>query len=94
MSAKNRNLFIIFCFFVLITACSSGPSIQSVKDDKVIISTQPESFVEAYGMAQKECQKNEKSALYIAEPSSSLKQLAFNCVGQAVEATPEQDTPQ
>lgn len=92
MNSKNRNLFIIFCFFVLITACSSGPSIQSAKEDQVIISASPKSFVEAYGMAQKECSKNDKSASYIAEPSSSLKKVAFSCVGQKVEPVAETQT--
>ncbi len=92
MNSINRNLLVIFCFFVLITACSGGPSIQSAKEDQVIISAPPKSFVEAYGMAQKECSKNDKSALYIAEPTNSLKKVAFNCVGQTVEPVAETQT--
>lgn len=77
---------------MIFTACSSGPSIQSANQDKVIISAQPESFVEAYEMAQNECNKNDKTALYVADPSSSLKKVEFNCVGQAVEAVTETQT--
>lgn len=89
MDSKNRNLFIIFCSFVLITACSSGPSIKSAKDDKVIISAIPENFLEAYQLAQKECKKNDKSASYIADPASDLKEVAFDCVGEETEAVVE-----
>lgn len=89
MDSKNRNLFIIFCSFVLITACSSGPSIKSVKDDKVIVSALPKNFLEAYQLAQKECKENDKSASYIADPASSLKEVAFDCVGQEIETVTE-----
>jgi hypothetical protein len=89
MTSKSRNLFIIISFLVLFAACSGGPSIQSVKDDKVTISAAPEDFLEAYEMAQKECKINNKSASYIADQTSSLKTVAFDCIGEEVDTVAE-----
>jgi hypothetical protein len=81
MRTQNKNIGTILCFFILITACSNGPSIRSVKNDKVVISVEPKSFVEAYDLAQKECQKTDQNATYIADAAISLKEVVFDCVG-------------
>ena len=92
MAFKSRNLFIIISLLLLFVACSGGPSIQSVKDDKVTLSAAPEDFLEAYGMAQKECKINNKSASYIADQTSSLNTVAFDCVGEEVDTVAEAET--
>ena len=86
MNTQNRNLFVTFCFIVSIAGCSNGPSIQSVTDDKVVISAQPEAFVQAFELARKECQKSDKFAQYISDETTSLKEVAFNCVAPETEA--------
>ena len=90
MKSQNRSLFVIFCFIVLITACSNQPTIQSVTSDKVVIKAPPEKFVDAYDMAKKECEKNTKQAQYITDDTAGLEVVAFNCVGEEVEVATEE----
>jgi len=88
MNTPNRIIFVIICFLMLITACSNGPTILSATADKVVIKAQPESFVAAYEVAQKECKKdteNIKNAKYIADETTGLKEVAFNCVDEQEE---------
>lgn len=85
MNTQNRNLLVIFCFIVLITGCSNHASITSVTSDKVVIKAPPEEFVDAYGVAQKECQKNTKNAKYETDETTALEVVAFNCVGEEAE---------
>lgn len=93
MNTGNRRLFIIACYILLITGCSNEPSIKSATADKVIISGPPEMFTPAYELANKECEKNTKTAQYIQDHSTSLKEVAFNCVGpETEEATVEAAT--
>ncbi|HIF50391.1 MAG TPA: hypothetical protein EYQ42_02460 [Thiotrichaceae bacterium] len=80
MNSLYRNLFVIFSFITLITACSSQISVDDVTDNKVVISAPPEKFTEAYDMAKRECQKNTKIAQYITDETSDLNEVAFNCI--------------
>ncbi len=97
MNTRYRNLFLIFCFIVLITGCSNQASIKSATDDKVVIKAQPKYFTEAYYMAQKECQKNTNNAKYVTDETAELGVVAFDCVGQEVEteavSTETEETP-
>ena len=92
MNTRNRNIFIIFCVFVLITACSNQLSIKSVSDDKVVISGPPEEFVNAFGLAKKQCEKNNKFAQYVPDETASLQEVTFNCVGEEAAVEPQIDT--
>lgn len=82
MNTRNRNLFAIISFIVLIAGCSNEPSIKSVTGDKVVISGHPEKFVDAVDMARKECQKNDKVAEYIPDEKAALDVVEFKCVSQ------------
>jgi hypothetical protein len=86
MKTRNRNLFVICCFILLITACSNEPSIKSATADKVIIGGPPEKYTTAYELAKNECQKNSKKAQYIPDDTTDLKEVAFKCVGDEAEA--------
>jgi len=93
MNTRYINIFVIFCFIVLITGCSNQASIKSATPDKVVIKAQPNNFTEAYQMAQKECQKNTKDAEYIPDDIPGLEEVAFNCVGEEV-ATETEEAPE
>jgi hypothetical protein len=95
MNTRNRKLLVIFCFVVLITACSNHPILQSATSDMVVIKAQPEMFVDAYEMAEKECQNYTKNAEYIPDETVDIKIVAFNCVGVEAEevATETEEAP-
>jgi hypothetical protein len=84
MNILYRNLLVIFCFIVLITACSNQVSIQSITSDMVVVKAPPENFIDAYDAAKKECEKNTKKAEYIPDDTVGLEIVAFNCVGEEV----------
>ncbi len=94
MNTQNRKLLTAFCFIVLVTACSNDPKIMSSTSDRVVIDAPAEKFLDAYNLAKKECEKNTKTAHYIADDSSDLDVVAFNCIGQeedvVAEATSEE----
>jgi len=77
-------------YIALITGCSNDLSIKSSTPDKVIIAAPAKSFLEAYKMANKECQEHTKSAKYLPDETASLKVVAFNCTADKV--APEAET--
>jgi predicted metallo-beta-lactamase superfamily hydrolase len=85
MNTRKRSLFAITCFILMITGCSNDLTIKSASSDKVVIVGNPANFTEAYEMAQKECQKHTKSAIYITDETADLDVVAFECVGEEVE---------
>lgn len=89
MNIYNRKLLTVFCLSALVTACSNDPKIKSASADKVIISAPTEKFLGAYDLAKKECEKNTKTAHYIADDTADLEILAFDCVGQEEEVVAE-----
>jgi hypothetical protein len=92
MNMQHRNLLATFCFIVLITACSNEPSIISATPDRVVVTGPPEKFVAAYDKAKKECEKNTKNAIYIADTEADLKEVAFDCIGEEAEVVAETTT--
>ena len=85
MNFCNHSLFLIFSFFLLLmTGCSNQVAIKSATPDTVVITGPSEKFVDAYHMAQKECQKDAKNASYIADATADLGIVTFNCVGEEV----------
>ena len=95
MNIRNRNLFIIFCFIVLISGCGNQLTIQSATSEMVVIKAPVGNFIDAYDLAKKKCQENTKNAVYIPDYSADINIVAFNCVGEEVEevATESETTP-
>ncbi len=92
MTTQNRNIFIIFSFFVLITACSNQPEIISATEDQVIVKAPVDKFTEAFDLAKKECQRNSRTTLYITDGTDKLEEVAFECIAPVVEEVAEADT--
>ena len=89
MQRKNtqlRNLTILFILSVMVSACSNSPKIVSASEDKVILKAAPESYLDAYDMAKRECDKNARIAQYITDGTDSLNSVAFNCFDPNAEA--------
>ena len=89
MNIRYRSLLIFFCLIILIAGCSNQATIRSVKDNKIIVYAPADRFNDAYELAKQECQKNEKIAKYITNGTTSLNNVAFECMSPEVEATTE-----
>jgi hypothetical protein len=85
MNTQNNNLFVIFCFIVLIAGCSNQPKIISATEDKVVVKAPANKFTNAYDLAKKECEKNTRTTKYITDSSESLEEVAFDCIAPVVE---------
>ena len=71
---------------MMIFGCSNYPKIISSTDDQLVLKAKPESFVDAYDVAKKECDKNARIAQYISNGTDSLGEVAFNCFDPNAEA--------
>lgn len=89
MRTRNINLFITFCLFNLLTACSNHPTVQSATLDLVVIKAQPEKFLDAYEIAKIKCQENNRYASYIADANTALEIVGFNCIDPLAESETE-----
>jgi hypothetical protein len=89
MNTRNRKLFTIIFFSVMVSACSNQAKIISSSEDQVVVKAQPQSFTEAYDMAKKECEKNTRIAQYIPDGREDLNEVAFNCFNPNPEVVAE-----
>ena len=86
MLIHTRNLIAIIFISTMMTACSNSPKIISASDDQIILKAKPESFLDAYDIAKRECDKNTRIAQYITDGTESLNEVAFSCFDPNAEA--------
>ena len=88
MKIQFKTLVVIL-FSFLISACSNQAEIISASEEKVIVKAPAGSFVEAYDLAKKECQKYTTSIAYATDESAPLEEVAFDCTGEKLEPVAE-----
>lgn len=71
---------------MLVIACSSDPKVISSTDNQVVVKAKPESFLDAYDLATKECNKNTRIAQYITDGTDKMEEVAFDCFDPNPEA--------
>lgn len=79
MNIQIKDLTIIVLSGLLVSACSNSPKIVSSSDDQLVVKAEPESYLDAYDLATKECSKKARIAQYITNGTDSLDSVAFNC---------------
>ncbi|MBL1142772.1 MAG: hypothetical protein HND53_12150 [Proteobacteria bacterium] len=89
---NTKNITIALWFTLFLAGCSNQTSVQSTTSDKIVIIGEPQSFLYAYDMAKKECEKENKKTVYIADQNAGLDEVSFECVIEEEEVVANAET--